>query len=211
MIPPAIRSQRLSDTYAVRQQLLGSTGFLSRLWERAASSLVRRLVDYVFPLVIRGTAQPAFLFQPSTAVRLLCDHRCADGHICCQVSGHGGSHVCAFGHVNSAPIPKCPHMCDCARCEADCALPPGHGGPHQCHFRHPFSEVPGSAHELASFQLEKGIGDYVDELAHASEEEIRFAHVPEAADFQRDETWPNTSDMTIVRPLRVSVAVETPR
>jgi hypothetical protein len=40
----------------------------------------------------------------------------------------------------------------------------------------------------SSFQNEKSIGDYVDELAYITQEDMKFSHIPKCSD-EKDENW----------------------
>lgn len=183
-----VRSQRLSDAYPVRQRIFEPRLAIHRGYSHYSSKLVDVLVNFLFPRVLHHSGILGAFFSRTTAVRLLCPHTCADGHICTFYEGHRGDHLCSFGHRNRDAIPHCGHGCDCRGCEADCAFGPGHLGPHKCTFNHSWSDIPGSRNDIIRFRLDKAIGDYVDELAYASPEEIRYAHIPETLS-PDDEQW----------------------
>ncbi|KAF0853021.1 Type II secretion system (T2SS)-associated protein Gcp12 [Andalucia godoyi] len=198
-----VRSQRLSDAYVVRQQVFQPASLLSRAFQKATSSLIGVVVEYLFPRVLENSGVIGQLFfVKSTSVRLLCGVPCADGHPCALHEGHSGSHKCVFGHWNQDPVPHCSYTCDCRNCDAACSLHPGHRGPHHCHFNHNWSDIPGSTGELQAFRTDKSIGDYIDELAYASPDEIRYAYVPPVLD-DKDERW-TESDQSIREKSRSS-------
>ncbi len=186
-----LRSQRLSDTYPIRMGIVDqSNGLFTRLYRRVlANYLLQPMIHLLFPRVLQNKAAVQLLgFRTTTQVKLLCPWTCADGHICQYYEGHTGPHKCVFNHAEGAPIRKCPHVCDCRHCEGRCIYPPGHSGIHKCHFRHYPRDVPGSRAEQEAFRDDKAIGDYIEELAYSTPEDIKFSHIPETLD-PRDESW----------------------
>jgi hypothetical protein len=125
---------------------------------------------------------------------------CDEGHVCQYYEGHTGLHKCVFDHTEGELILKCGHICDCKSCEAECVKQPGHGGIHKCHFRHPPRDIPGNRSEqeyailqhfltsCRAFRYDKSIGDYVDELAYISPEDMKYSHIPQCQD-PKDENW----------------------
>ncbi|KAL0479693.1 hypothetical protein AKO1_007526 [Acrasis kona] len=189
-----IRSQRFSDTYPVRANVYDQTNTLPvRLYRRFVSQYVLQpIIHLLFPRVLNNLAfVKIFGFRQTTQVKLLCPWTCEDGHVCQYYEGHTGRHKCVFNHPEGESILKCPHICDCRDCEADCVYKPGHGGIHKCHFRHIARDIPGSKAELAAFKDDKSIGDYINELAYNTQEDTKFSHIPETLD-PKDEDWVNT-------------------
>lgn len=187
-----IRSQRLADTYPIRQSIYDRTNsWPTRIYRRlVARYLLGPLIGFLFPRVLNNHPLVQYLLQfvTTTQVQLLCEWTCDEGHICRHYEGHTGRHECVFGHVEGRPIRKCDHVCDCRQCDAQCAFEAGHGGIHKCHFRHYWSDIPATRAEQEAFRDDKYIGDYVDELIYMSPEEMKFSAIPPAAD-ERDETW----------------------
>jgi hypothetical protein len=187
-----IRSQRLSDTYPIRMAITDqSNNFLVRLYRRIiAHYFLRPLIHLLFPRVLNNQTLVQLLlgFRSTTQVKLLCAWTCDEGHICQYPEHHSGRHKCVFGHVEGVPILKCGHICDCRHCEGRCVYPPGHSGIHKCYFRHYPRDIPGTRAEQEAFRDDKAIGDYIDELAYSTSEDIKYSHVPETLD-QKDENW----------------------
>eukprot|EP01080_Neovahlkampfia_damariscottae_P006123 gene6123-10132_t len=186
-----IRSQRLSDTYPIRQRIQDkSFGFLSKLYAKfLAYYILNPMINILFPRILNNSRiLSLFGFRPSTQVKLLCEWTCADGHICTYKEGHKGKHLCIFGHAENKKILKCKSICDCRGCEADCVFEPGHSGIHKCYFRHYPSDIPSTMIQKESFQNEKSIGDYIDELAYITPEDMKFSHIPKCVK-EKDENW----------------------
>ena len=187
-----IRSQRLSDTYPIRQTISDRTNSLTtRIYGRLVSKyLLGPLIQTLFPRVLHNNPLVQYLLQfvTTTQVQLLCEWTCPEGHICRQYEGHSGDHVCVFGHVEGRAIRTCRHVCDCRHCDAQCSFEAGHGGIHKCHFRHHWTDIPATRADQEAFRDDKNIGDYVDELIYMSQEEMKFTAIPPAAD-PRDESW----------------------
>ena len=80
------------------------------------------------------------------------------------------------------------HVCDARHCDGRCALAPGHSGTHKCHFRHYPRDIPANRAEQEAFRDDKAIGDYIDELAYSTAEDIKYSHIPEPLD-ESDESW----------------------
>jgi len=186
-----IRSQRLSDTYPIRLQIAEHTdGYLSRLYKKfIAFYILKPLITFIFPMVLNNSNLVSlFGIQPSSKATLLCPMMCDDGHICQYYENHSGKHICVFGHKIGKPIQKCHGICDCRSCDSDCAYPPGHSGIHKCNFRHYWNDIPSSKVQLLSFRNDKSIGDYVDELAYSTPEDMKFSNIPETLK-KPQETW----------------------
>ncbi len=181
-----LRSQRISDTYPIHQYIVDrNSSFLSRFSKQfLANYVLQPLVNVLFPQVLHNNPVLQYLlfFRPTTQVKLLCSWTCDEGHICQHTEGHTGKHICVFGHVEGKPINKCPHICDCRNCDAECSFEQGHSGIHKCRFKHYWSDIPGNKRELEQFRDDKAIGDYIDELVYASNEELKFASIPETLD-----------------------------
>lgn len=186
-----IRSQRLSDTHPVRAAIYDNTNPLPVRWYRrfASQYILQPIIHILFPRVLNNQRMVrVFGFTPTTQVKLLCPWTCEEGHICENYEGHTGKHKCVFGHVEDQPILKCGHVCDCKGCEAECVYKPGHRGIHKCYFRHLPRDIPSNRTEQEAFRDDKAIGDYIDELAYISPEEMKFSHIPECLD-PKDEEW----------------------
>ncbi|EFC44314.1 predicted protein [Naegleria gruberi] len=190
----SLRSQRLSDTYSLRTQLVQQTKpTITRVYQTVISNLfIDPLVAFLFPRLRDNQLQNIpimnFFFRPTTQVQLLCSWVCEDGHICKLPLGHPHKHECIFGHVEGEPILKCGHLCDCRFCEAPCVLKPGHSGTHACHFNHPLRDIPTNRREQESFRDEKAIGGYMSELAFISSEDMKYSHIPTTLN-DEDENW----------------------
>ena len=194
-----IRSQRLSDTYPKRIEVLKSQSNIgSRIFNQFITITILRLVFYnlqkrplinfIFPLILNNSYIISWLgFRKTTMVKLLCPWTCDEGHICQFNENHKGKHVCLFGHQEGQKIEKCKHICDCRYCESDCCFPPNHRGIHKCYFRHSFSDIPSSKKQRDLFSSEKSIGDYIDELVYSSTEEMKYSHIPESS--EKDKNW----------------------
>jgi hypothetical protein len=188
-----IRSQRLSDTYPIRQLISDqSNGIFSSIYQMLAAFFVfQPFIHFLVPGVFNiYSFVPLLGFQKTTQVKLLCEWTCPDGHICQYTEEHTGPHKCVFNHVEGVPILKCKHICDARQCDGRCVLSPGHSGTHKCHFRHYASDIPANRAEQEAFRDDKAIGDYIDELAYSSQEEIKYSHIPESLD-TKDENWTN--------------------
>lgn len=179
-----IRSQRVSDIYPIRQRIFDRTNNLAlRLYRKSvAAYLLEPIISLLFPRVLNNAGLISYFFHQTTQVKLLCEWTCAEGHICSLDEGHRGKHVCVFGHAQDAPILKCPHLCDCRSCDAECVFPVGHSGIHKCYFKHSWSDIPSSRAQQRAFRDDKAIGEYIDELAYCSTEEMKFSHIPECLD-----------------------------
>jgi hypothetical protein len=71
-----IRSQRLSDTYPIRQRIQDkSFGIFSRLYSKfLAYYILNPFINFLFPRILNNSRiLSIFGFQPSTQVKLLCE------------------------------------------------------------------------------------------------------------------------------------------
>ena len=191
----SLRSQRLSDTYPLRMQLVTQTKpTITRVYQSIISNLIiDPLLSFFFPRILNNQIQENvpglnLLFRPTTQVQLLCSWTCDEGHVCRHQQGHSQRHECIFGHKEGDPIVKCGHLCDCRFCEAPCSLKPGHSGTHQCYFRHALRDIPTNRKEQETFRDEKAIGGYMSELAFISNEDMKYSHIPTTLN-EEDEKW----------------------